>query len=98
MTKETKQQLADRLLKEIAEENKAAERKSQKGKLFVVDNCQNCPNSDTESTKGYGYAYNRICKVAPKGVKNTLAGYVEWSHEDTKDFKFPSFCPLKSED
>jgi hypothetical protein len=75
--------------------------KKWQGRLFVVNNCKQCPNHYTKRTPGAGYAEDHLCKAVPEGPadkwpkNNTIAGYVEWSSEGPQDGEFPKFCPLK---
>lgn len=64
-----------------------------KGKLFVVNNCKQCPNMEKKRTPCAGFAEDWFCKSA----NQKIAGYIEWRSEEPKDFEFPKFCPLVSE-
>jgi hypothetical protein len=61
-------------------------------KLFIVNNCQECPNCIIDRTPGAGYALDYMCKANNKKI---IAGYVEHTYEEPQNGKFPKWCPLK---
>lgn len=67
-----------------------------KGRLFKIFRCVNCPNVTLSHTPGSGCGTDYRCTATAskleKGKNRLIAGYVECDSEMPKEI--PAWCPL----